>query len=221
MRVWRTRHQDQPYSWGILENTRYGSKPLEFSLLRLAGNGLFWTAAQYPGFGPDMGGRGDGAFADLNNDGVPELVTWSRTSGDSLFTECRECPALITERTWSERPQGFDIVESRLMPTAYANFVAFIRFLRDGNRTGAARLLATPSKVQEAIANGWDKGAGRPQWRVINAEPDETWPRWITVRFGRGETAKNWVIHFVVRDGRWIIRDWVQEKTAAPQVQAR
>jgi hypothetical protein len=212
MRVWHTRNPDKPFSCGIIENARYGSKPLEFSLLRMSENGLFWTADQYPGYGLDLGGRGDAVFADLNNDGVPELVTWSRATGDSLFTECRECPGLLTERTWAERVEGFEIEESRLVPSAYANFVLFIRLLREGNRAGAARLLANPAKVSEAIANGWDKGSGRFLWRVLNVENDETWPHWIVVRNGRGESAKSWVIHFVVKDGRWIIQDWVQEQ---------
>jgi len=218
MRVWRTADADKPFSWAIVENARYGSRPLEFSLLRMGANGLFWTADQYPGYGPDMGGRGDAAFVDVSNDGIPELVTWTRTAGDSLFSECRACPGLLSEQLWVERPTGFELEESRVMPSAYANFVLFIRFLREGNRTAAARLLAEPAKITEAIANGWATGRGPGLWRVLNVEADGSWPRWIVVRFGKGAAAKSWVIHFVVKDGRWIIRDWSLER---PAVRAR
>jgi len=221
MRVWRNRHPENPYSWGIVENCRNASLPLQVSLLRLAPTGFFWTSAQYPGNGPDLGGRGDASFADLNNDGLPELVSWTHGGQDSVFQLCEDCPRLITERIWAERPEGFEIVESRIVPTAFANFAAFTRFLREGNRAAAARLLADPGKVSEAIANGWDRVEGRGAWRVTGVERDETWPHWIVVRHGRGADAKSWVVNFVVRDGRWIIQDWVRERTAAPQVRAR
>lgn len=221
MRVWRARYPDQPFSCGVLENSHYGSKPLEFTLLRMGETGLFWTSPQYFEHGIDLGGRGEGTFADLNNDGVPELVTWTRSDEDSLFEECRGCPGLLAERTWAEREEGFGLIESRLMPTAYANLVLFIRLLRAGNREAAARLLDDPSRITEAIANGWDRGSGRALWRVLNVEQDETWPRWMVMRFGRGEKQKDWVFHFVVRDGRWIIHDWQLEKPATPQVRTR
>ena len=214
MRVWRTRYQDEPYSMGIIENARYGSKPLAFTLLRMSGNGLFWTAPQYPGYGPDIGGRGDATFADLNNDGVPEMVAWVRTPSDSIFEECRSCPGLLAEQTWGEREEGFELEETRLLPSAYANFVQFIRMLREGNQAGASRLLADPKKLPEAIANGWARGSGAGLWRVLYVE-DETWPHWIVVEFHRGDVKKSWVVHFVVREGRWIIRDWILEKAPA------
>lgn len=216
MRVWRSRSTEKPYSWGIVENARNGSLPVEVSLLRLSTNGMFWTADQYPGRGPQLGGRGDAGFADLNNDGLPELVSWTRGAQDSVFTLCAECPSLITERTWAERESGFELVESRLMPTAFANFVAFTRYLREGNRAAAARLLADPARVADAIANGWDRVDGRGGWRVTSVERDETWPHWIVVRHGRGVAARSWVVNFVLRDGRWIIQDWVREKIQAP-----
>lgn len=221
MRVWRHNDPEKPYSWGIVENAGYGSKPLEFSLLRLASTGFFWTADQYPGNGPDVGGRGDATFADINNDGIPELITWSSATEDTLFTVCRECPTLITERTWSERRSGFELVESRLIPSAYANFVLFVRFLRDGNRAAASRLLADPAKVTEAIANGWGRTGPGANWRVMAAEPDQRWPHWLEVRHGRGEQGRSWIVNFVVKDGRWIIQDWMLQKNPTPQVRAR
>ncbi len=216
LRVWRTRFADEPYSCGVVENARYGSQPLEFSLLRMGASGLFWTAPQYPGYGPEMGGRGDAAFVDLNNDGVPELVTWTRAPSDSLFNECRDCPGLLDEHTWAEREEGFELQETRLVPSAFANFVAFIRMLREGNRAAAARLLADPSKLNEAIALGWDKGGNRRGlWEVVNTEPDETWPHWIVVKLHRPGDVKSWAVHFVVKEGRWVIRDWILEQHAA------
>lgn len=222
MRVWRTADSRHPWSWGVLENTRHASLPVEFTLLRLSTNGMFWTADQFPGNGIELGGRGDATFADLNNDGVPELVSWTQAGQDSTFLPCETCPRLISERTWTERDGGFELLESRVMPSAFATFVTFTRFLREGSRAAALRLVASPALVDQAITQGWDKVSGKNAWRITGVERNETWPHWIVVRHGRGAEAKGWVVNFVFRDGRWIIQDWVREKvTTPPQVQAR
>lgn len=217
MRVWRTRFNNQPFSWGVLENVRNGSLPLGFTLLRMSSNGFFWTAENYPGgLGPDPGGRGDATLTDVNNDGIPELITWTAETGDSTVISCPACPHLITEQTWAERLDGFEPIESRLLPSAFANFVAFIRMLRDGNRSGATRLVAAPELVAQALADGWGRGGGPGDWRVVATEPDETWPHWIVVRHGSGAAAKSWVVHFTLREGRWILNDWAEQRASVP-----
>jgi hypothetical protein len=220
-RIWRTAYDDKPYSWGIIENARNGPGRLKFTLLRLAQTGYFWTADQFPSRGGDFGERGDATFADLNNDGVPEVVSWSVADPDSLFNECMGCPKLLTERTWNERYEGFELTESRLVPSTYATWVLFIRLMRAGNNTAAARLLADPAKITEAVANHWSQGSARGLWQTLNVEPGQTWPHWIAVRRGRGREAQSWVVHFVVKDGRWLIRDWLKEQPAPVKVQAR
>ncbi|HTO91318.1 MAG TPA: hypothetical protein VMJ70_09320 [Candidatus Sulfotelmatobacter sp.] len=222
MRVWRTGYETKPYSWAIMENARHGSGPLLLTLLRLSQNGYFWMADQYPGHGPDMGGPGDFAFADINDDGIPELVTWTIGVQDSLFITCEGCPKLVTERTWTERDRGFEISEDRLVPSPYSTFLLFTRLLREGNRTAASRLLINPTRVNEAITNGWDKGGPRGIYQVVNVEPGQTWPHWMVIRRGTGKDAPSWAVHFVVKDGRWIISDWIREKVAtSSQVQVR
>jgi hypothetical protein len=220
-RIWHTGYPDHAYSWGVIENARYGSGPLKFTLLRLSENGYYWTADQYPGKGPDFETRGDASFVDINNDGVPELVTWTDTEADSIFSECMGCPKLVTESTWIERDEGFELSESRLVPSTYATWTLFLRLLRSGSTGAAGRLLADPTRLSEAIASGWDKGSSRGLWQIVSAEPGTTWPHWMVMRRGRGPSAKSWVVHFIVKDGRWIIRDWLLEKVAAPQVKAR
>jgi len=154
-------------------------------------------------------------------------VSWTNATQDSTFLVCEQCPRLVTERTWAERPEGFELVESRLVPSGFANFVAFTRYLREGNRAAASRLVADPAGVDEAIALGWNRVIGKGAWRVTSVEQNETWPHWIVVRHGRGPEAKSWVVNFLLRDGRWIIRDWVREghpaqpRPAAPQARPR
>jgi hypothetical protein len=222
MRVWHTAYPDKPYSWCIVENSHYGAGPLMVTMLRLSQNGYFWMADQYPGRGPEPEARGDAAFADLNDDGNPELVTWTQAEPDTLFTECMGCPRLVTESTWVERHEGFELSETRLAPSTYATFVLFLHLLRQGNRAAASRLLTDPSRVTDAIAARWDQGGGHGLWEVVNSEPGENWPHWMVVRRGHGSAARSWVIHFVARDGRWLVHDWIEERHApAPHVEAR
>ena len=219
MRVWRTGYETKPYRWAVIENA-HSSGPLQLTLLRLSQNGYFWMADQYPGRGPDLGGHGDYALSDINDDGIPELITWTAGVQDTLFTVCEGCPKLLTERTWTEREAGFEISESRLVPSPFSTFLLFTRFLREGNRSAAARLLVNPTKVADAVANGWDRGGPKGVYQVVNVEPGETWPHWMVIRRGRGKDAPSWVVHFVVKDGRWIINDWIREKVATPKVEA-
>jgi len=215
MRVWRTAYENKPYSWAVIENA-HTAGPLLLTLLRLSQNGYFWMADQYPGRGPDLGGHGDFALSDIDDDGIPELITWTPAVQDTLFTECEGCPKLLTERTWTEREAGFEISESRLVPSPYSTFLLFTRLLRDGNKGAASKLLANPTKVTDAIANGWDRGGPKGVYHVVNVEPGQTWPHWMVIRRGRAKDAPSWVVHFVVKDGRWIISDWIREKAASP-----
>jgi hypothetical protein len=131
------------------------------------------------------------------------------------------CPRLTTERTRVERENGFELNEARLVPSTYATWVLFLGLLRSGSSAGAARLLADPSRVSEAIANRWDKGAGKGLWQLVSVEPNTTWPHWMVVRRGHGAEAQSWVVHFILKDGRWIIRDWIKEKSSAPKIGVR
>ena len=63
---------------------------------------------------------------------------------------------------------GFDLHDSRLLPSPYASFYLFVHLLREKNRAAAGRLLADPTKLDETkvttearrSSNEW--GANRP-----------------------------------------------------------
>ena len=211
-RVWWSGHAEFPYECGIVDHARTDKGALDLLLLRLSADGTYWAIQQFSGNGPVLGGEGEAAWVDVNSDGAPELVTWTRAPSDSLFLECNGCPGLFDERIFVERAAGFELHDSRLLPSPYATFQLFIRLLHQENRAAAARLLAEPKRIDEAIALGWGTNRRPGTWRLEWAEAT-AWPRWLMMR---NEVAKDrplYAVHFVQREGRWIISDWGREPT--------
>jgi hypothetical protein len=154
---------------------------------------------------------------DLNHDGRPELVAWAKAETESLFKACSGCPGVLTERVYTLAPSGYELDDSRTMPTAYSTFVLFIRLLRQQNRAAAARLLDDPAKLDQAVSLEWARGAGRGLWEVEYVEPDRAWPRWLAVRFRAPKGAQRWIVHFTQKEGRWVIADWKSNERSAPK----
>lgn len=220
MRVWYTGRNSGPYLWGVLDGVRDEPGVRRFTLLELTPTGGAWNAVQYEGAGPHFAPVNDVAFADLDRDGVPELVGWGPAPDDSLFAVCAGCPRVLAEQTWVLRGNRYVLEESRLVPTAWANFTLFIRLLRDGNREQAARLVADPSLVDEALRLGWGGGAGRGLWTVELVENDAAWPRFVAVRFAGAPGRPLYNIHFTQRDGRWIVERWaIPRRSGSPDLQ--
>jgi hypothetical protein len=206
--VWWTSDTTAPYKWAILHHAAYADS-LTFTLLRMSPNGAFWSASQYEGEGPNLSLAYQATFLDINHDGRPELMAWATTPADSIFQECTSCPHLISELLYTEGPQGYELHDTRLIPSAYADFTLFIRLLRDSNRAAAARLLNDPSKLGEAIAHGWNTGSGRGLWKVEYTENERQWPTWFEVRFRGPKGDQKWIVHFTQKDSRWVIKDWL------------
>jgi hypothetical protein len=215
IRVWWTGYPDQPYSLGILDHERETAGRTRLTLFRMDQRGLAWNIVQAPDDGPDLTGVGNAAFVDINADERPELVAWIRGENDSLFETCLDCPGLIREQVYTESRPGFDLSDVRLMPTPFSTFTLFIRLLADGNRTAAARLLKDPAKMDEAIAEGWGSRRRARAWKLEYTE-EERWPTWLEFLHHGPKGDKHYVVHFELKEGRWIIRDWVTPHRATP-----
>lgn len=218
LRAWWSGEEEYPYSAGIVTEDLAAGGMFDLVFLRLSRSGAFWALIQYAGHGPDLGGPGVAEWVDVNRDGRPEIVTWSRTNPDSTFDPCSDCPRLLTERSFVERELGFEVLESRLVPSPYATFTLFIRLLREGNRTAAARLLADPARIDAALSLGWGTRRGRGVWKTEYVEPGQGWPRWLAMRFDGPKGPVRYIVHFTLKEGRWLIQDWVVPKPAAPRV---
>src|SRR5262249_14795395 len=137
-----------------------------------------------------------------------EFALWAPAEKDSMFDECPDCPKLINELVFVERPEGFRLLDTRLLPTPYSTFTAFIRLLLDNNRTQAARLVKDPAMVSRALAAGWATRRDWRTWVVEDAEPASPWPSWLMVRFRGPHGDHRYGVDFEMYRGRWVIREW-------------
>jgi hypothetical protein len=210
-RVWWTGWSERLYSLGLIDRAPDGA--LSWMVLGLIAEGRAWDFVQFVERAGETG-RGQATFTDVNGDGGPELVIWARTEPDSTFQLCTDCPGLLTETVLVERAEGFTPFDTRLMPSPFASLTLFARLLASGNRAAAARLLDDPARLDEAAALGFGQRQGRGAWRVEYAEPKERWPRWLALRT-MDETRRLHIVHFTLKDGRWVIRDWVPVRAPA------
>ena len=212
MRVWWAGKQDYPYQWGIVDQTR--DQVLDFTLLRLTPSGNEWGIHQDPDNFPLLGEVGEAAWVDLNRDGTPELVTWTRTPTDSLFTECSDCPRLLTETTFAESHELFELEDQRIIPTPYWTMVMFVRLLTDGQLAQAQKLVRDPARVREAVAAGWNKRVVRHPWTVEYGESGEPWPRRLELRFEGPQGVKRYIVVFGRSGDHWLIENWFEPRPA-------
>jgi hypothetical protein len=211
MRVWWSGKSEYPYEWGVLDETP--ARVQRFTLLRLAPTGASWAIQQDEEFHRALDTTGEAQWADLNGDERPELVSWAPAVTDSLFAECASCPHLITERTFIEGRDAFELQDERLLPTSYATLVLFVRLLLDGQLVQAEKLVRDPARVRDAVAQGWNRRVVRTPWRVEHGEQGETWPRRLELRFEGPQGVKRYGVVFGRRDGRWIIENWFEPRT--------
>jgi hypothetical protein len=208
MRAWWTGTQRAPYSLGVVDESRDLKEPMQLTLFHLSPDGFYWNLIQYAGHAPSLGGRGSAAWVDLNGDERPELLTWVKADNDTLFQACEQCPPIIHERIFTEDEDGFGFNDFRIVPSPYASFSLFIRLLSEGNRTAAARLLADPTRVEEAVASGWGSRRIGRAWTVEIAEPETAWPRWLVLAHKGATGIKKYKVFFELKEGRWIINEW-------------
>ena len=208
IRSWWSGRAEYPYEVGVVFERRGERPELAFRLFRMSPDGFLWNLVQYEGHGPALGRTVDATFSDVNGDGLPELVGYTRVQSDSFVVFQGGAPSLVNELLYTERREGFVLHDERVVPGPAETFRLFAMLLSDRKREAAQRLLARPEKVDEALAN-WGAPRVPGRWTVEYGEPDEAWPEWLELRYAGRQAPTRWIFHFVIRDGRWIIRDWL------------
>jgi hypothetical protein len=197
MRAWWAGYPGQPYSLGVIDHDRSPQGRVRMTLFRLGATAGYWDMIQYPEETDDMSGAGEAAWVDVNGDERPELVAWVRAKNDTLFDACMSCPYIIHEITYTESERGMRLHDLRILPSPYATFSLFVRLLRD------------PAKVDEARLAGWGERRRAGAWMMEYAE-EERWPRWLAFLHHGSRGDKRYIVHFELKEGRWIISDWVE-----------
>jgi hypothetical protein len=207
MRAWWTSDPRSPYA-AVIGYERKGDPPqLGMRLLRMHPDGNLWALVQYEGNAPALGTPGELAFADVNRDGRPEIVTYTPADPDSFLTLAPGVPRLVQERVYTERPEGFVLHDARVVPGPVSTLRLFALTLMNQDREGARRLVVDPARVDEAFGHGWGSTRAADAWRVENGEA-QPWPEWLGLRIQGDRGPRRWVFDFVIRDGRWVIRGW-------------
>jgi hypothetical protein len=209
MRVWWTGQRGQPYAWGVIEREIGPAGLLRLTVFGLAPDGRSWAVAQHEGMGQVLGEPGQASWVEVHGDGVPEIALYTPAGVDSLFTLCAACPAPVHERLFTERPGGFALHDTRVLPSPLVTFILFARALADGQLDHARRFLADPSRLDSAIAEGWGQARGAGRWELEYVENDLPWPRWLAFRFRAPSGERRYIVHFVQKDTRWLIQEWI------------
>jgi hypothetical protein len=208
LRAWFTGRKEMPYEACVLYEAKGTSLRPGMKLFRMSADGKYWNMIQYEGRGPEFGSRSTLSFADVNNDGRPELLSFHPVDPDSVFVLRSEVPPIVNEFIYTERPEGFVLHDARTVPGPVETLRLFTTLLRAGETERASRLLLDPKRIDEAVANGWPGLTARGAWSVEYGEPNQAWPEWLEVRTADPAGHRRWIFHFYIQDGRWVIRDW-------------
>jgi hypothetical protein len=215
VRVWWTGQRSRPYEWGVIERGHESESLLRLTLFGLAADGGGWTVLQHEGMGQVLGEPGRAAWVEVNGDAVPEIALYTPAGVDSLFTLCAGCPAPLHERLFTERPGGFGLQDTRVLPSPLVTFMLFARQLADGQHEQARRFLADPARLADAVAEGWGKARGAGRWELEYVESNLPWPRWLAVRFHAPTGSRRYIVHFVQKDTKWLIQEWIPVQPGA------
>jgi len=224
IKSWWSGRPTSPYATAIVYETRDAVPQMGFKYLTLSGDGFYWNLVQYEGNGPVLGPAGDVAFADLNDDGRPEIVAYSPAPPDSMLTTALPVRPILREAIFTERGRGFVVYDARVVPGPLATLDLFLHWLHENQLDNARHLLVNPKTVDQAVQQGWGNLKSPRNFLVDQQEEDEPWPDWVSARVQTKSSTQRWVFHFALQDGHWLIKDWLAEQpppsdaahTAAP-----
>lgn len=217
LRSWWSAYQGSPYSTAIVYRTRGEPPTLGFKYLKLSADGFYWDLVQYEGNGPQLGVAGDVAWADLNRDGRPELLSYSPAPPDSILTVEPPVHPVIREAIYTEGPRGFLVHDARFVPGPLETLRQFLSSLRAGENDRARRLLMNPDFLEFARAAGWASARSPRSFVVDRQQEGLPWPEWLGARVTGSTGPRRYVFHFALREGRWLIKDWIAEEAPRPE----
>ena len=215
VRFWYTGRQDVPYEALTLYRSRRDNGLLNLRLYRMNDGGTYWNLVQYEGNAPDLGTASTASFVDINRDGMPELVVYRIATPDTVLQVATEAPQLVEEYTYTERPEGFVLHDVRLLPGPTETIHMFVSLLVNHEPEFARRLLVDPASLDSMMAIGWGQHVRRGDWQIEYGEA-QPWPEWLELKIREDRGLGHYVFHFWIKDGRWVIRNWLREQPPSP-----
>lgn len=212
LRAWWSGQSSSPYAAAVLFRLRGTAASQGFKYLRMSPDGYYWDLVQYEGNGPELGEQGDATFADVNHDGLPELIAYSLSPPDSILRVESPVRPLLREAIYTDRGRGFVAHDARILPGPLATLRLYVSLLRQGNHEQARKLLLMPDLLEFTLAAGWGTTRTPASFVVDRQEEGTAWPEWFGVKVrGADGVSRRWVIHFTLQEGRWLIRDCIAE----------
>ncbi len=206
LEVWWTGNPGGPYEAGLLDRRRTGdTAETFFTLLRMAPNARVWSVLQYGRRGVDLGGRGPARFVDLNDDSIPELVSWTAVTPDPRFVVNSHLPPLLSERLWQRSDSGFVLFDRRTVPTPFATWVLFLHALGAGETVAARALVASPAVVTRARVLGLGAVRAKDSWQALDSGADDRWNQRMTFLYGAPKRSRGLDVKMKFVDGHWLI----------------
>lgn len=204
MDVWWTGNALSPYEAAFLDRRRTGdTRETFFTLLRISRGADFWGVIQSGRRSVDLGGRGPARFVDLNDDAVPEVVSWSESTPDPRFVVDPHLPPLLSERLWQRTDSGFVLFDRRTVPSPFATFVLFLRALTANETATARALVASPAVLTRARALGLGAVSGKQTWQVLEAPGVDRWHQRMSFLYGAPARNKGLDVRMRFDDGHW------------------
>jgi hypothetical protein len=217
VRFWWTARPEAPYEAVTLYHLRKDRERLAMRLYRMNDAGVLWNLVQYEGNAPDLGTSTSAVFADVNRDGLPEILAYHVAEPDTFLTIATDAPQLVQEWIYTERPEGFVLHDLRQLPGPTETVNLFATLLVQHEPELARRLVLNPARLDSMLALGWGQHHGRGDWNIEYGE-SQPWPEWLELRVRQDSGLKHWIFHFWIKDGRWVIRDWIPVQPPSPNV---
>jgi hypothetical protein len=202
-----------PYEAGLLYYRGLGvERAPELYLFRMLPKADAWVPVQVGDADVRLGGKGTGAWVDIDRDTKPELLTWTEGLPDTLFIPCTEssCPRLVTERVFVRSREGFRLYEQRTVASPYATLVLFLRALGRGEEEFARTLAHGPGVMARARELGW---VGLRRGRSFAAVPlprSDRWPDRLRFNYAApGRPTTFLEVRFVNLEGHWFLEELV------------
>ena len=208
--VWWEGSTKHPYEAGIVYYEGKGIlRTPVFVRLQLAPDASAWIPAQGKDRALKLGGIGQAGWIDIDQDGTPEIWSWSQFEPDSVFSLCSQpdCPRLWASRMFVRRPKiGYQMVELKLIDSPLTALILFVRALREGTDDQALNLVTDPELIAQANQMGWGKIQERGAFKVARRRREPGWG--YQLRFAvqvRDLPALAIEASFENQNGKWLI----------------
>jgi hypothetical protein len=210
LRVFWIGAPEAPYEAALIHHEGDGERrsPV-ISTLRLSPNADVWFPRQMSSQAVRLDGTGDAVWADVNNNGLPEVVSWTESHPGPPFEFCdaANCPHVIVQSVFGRLPNGrFTQIERREMSLPIRSLVRFVQALRHGEAAAARQWADNDQVIRAAGDYGWARIEGENTFKILRDRGEAGEDQRIRVAYqlpGDEFTAAE--VYFVNREGEWLI----------------